>query len=311
VSQSIALQPSLKLFKIISDETRLKILMILKRSEFTVGELVQLLEIHQSNASRHLSQLREGALVEDRREGALVYYRWSEALRNSKTITNMLKEAWSVLPEREPLEEMINRTLTSRRRKSQDFFNKVAGRYRMIARPGGGAEALVHALISLLNTGTCVDIGAGEGDLSLLFSQGCEKVIAIDLSQKMLDVLAKRCQESDIQNVEVRQGDLENIPVEDSSADLALLSQVLHHAPAPEKAFPEIARILKPGGTFIVLDLAAHDQEWTREQLGDHWLGFDHTRIETWIEEAGLKLQNHAIIPVEDGLPVIFFSGKK
>ena len=70
VRMSESLTSSIRLLRTIADETRLKILLILSRAEFTVGEMVQILGIHQSNTSRHLTQLRESQLVALTKEGA-------------------------------------------------------------------------------------------------------------------------------------------------------------------------------------------------------------------------------------------------
>ena len=308
---SETLTPSLKLFRIIADETRLKILMILERAEFTVGELVRVLGIHQSNTSRHLQQLREGILVDDRREGALVYYRWSEALRASPDFQALLRSAWNEVPDREAVEDHLEALLAQRRQQSQQFFDSVAGRYSKIAEPGGGAEALLRAFGSLLNFEHAVDIGSGEGDVSLFLARGCTKVTAIDQNKKMLEVLKERFRREKFPQIEVRQGDMEHLPLPDSSADLAVLSQVLHHAAAPVKALEEMLRILKPGGRFVLLDLLAHDQEWVRERLGDQWLGFEPGRVASWLEQLGCPQSSQEVIHVQDGLPTVLILGRK
>lgn len=308
---SESLTPSLKLFRIIADETRLKILMILERAEFTVSELVRVLGIHQSNTSRHLQQLREGNLVDDRREGALVYYRWSEALRASKDLQAMFEAAWGEIPDREAVEGHLEALLAQRRNQTQQFFDSVAGRYSKLAEPGGGAEALLRAFGSLLSFGHAVDIGSGEGDVSLFLARGCKKVTAIDLNQKMLDVLRERFIREGFAGIDVRQGDMENLPLEDGCADLAVLSQVLHHAALPAKALAEMLRILKPGAKYILLDLLAHDQDWVRERLGDHWLGFEPPRIAGWLSELGCPPDSVEVIHVPEGLPTLLVIGTK
>jgi ubiquinone/menaquinone biosynthesis C-methylase UbiE len=304
------IQPSLKLFKVFADETRLKLLMILQQAEFTVGELVKILDIHQSNTSRHLSQLRDVNLVEDRREGALVYYRWSEILRNSQSLQAMLKSAWEDLPEYSRIEGTIKHALEERKKRTQSFFDTVAGKYSSLAQPGGGKDALLQAYSHLLKINCCADIGAGEGDLSLLFARSCQQVYAIDLNEKMLQIINKRAQQAGITNIITKQGDLEAIPLPDNSMDLVIMSHVLHHLPNPESAFPEISRILHTDGKFLLLDLVAHDQEWMREKLGDLWLGFSLERVKNWLKKHNLNIIATETVAIDEGMPVMVIIGQ-
>lgn len=305
------LTPSIKLLRTIADETRLKILLILSHAEFTVGEMVQILGIHQSNTSRHLTQLRDTLLVEDRREGAVVYYRWSEELRASNDMQSILKSAWLDIPDREAVEGHLEALLAQRRLQAQQFFDSVAGRYSKLAEPGGGTEALLRAFGALLRFDHAVDIGSGEGDVSLLLARGCKKVTAIDQNKKMLDILSERFQREGFPDICVRQGDMENLPLPNDSADLVIMSQVLHHAASPEKALSEMLRILKAGGHYIVLDLLAHDQDWVRDRLGDQWLGFEPERIANWLQNLDCAPHSQEVIHVQDGLPTVLILGVK
>src|SRR5690606_18347274 len=74
----------------------------------------------------------------------------------------------------------------------------------------------------------------------------------------------------------------------DASVDVALLSQALHHAEAPAKAVAEAARITRPGGRVLVLDLRTHTETWVRDQFGDRWLGFEPQELERLLGDAGL-----------------------
>lgn len=310
-TNSPQLRPSLRLLRILADDTRLRLLLALARSEFTVGELTQILAVHQSNISRHLTQLREGDLVEDRREGAVVYYRWSEALRSSSEIQSLLRATWQEHPARVATDGMVEAVLIARRSDSQDFFDSVAGKYRSLAEPGGGANALLQALGFLVQAKHAVDIGAGEGEVTLALARGCYRVTAVDLNRRMLEILQDKVARAGLTNVDVRQGDAENLPLHSEEADLAILSQVLHHAASPEKALMEMLRILQVGGRFVVLDLQAHDHEWTRSKLGDHWLGFTPQRVAEMLRAMGAGVQTCEVIPVQGGLPVLLLIGNK
>jgi ArsR family transcriptional regulator len=92
-----------------------------------------------------------------------------------------------------------------------------------------------------------------------------------------------------VRNVEWRRGELESLPLEDATADLALLSQALHHAAEPGRALAEAARVLVPGGRLLVLDLRRHEQAWVHERLGDRWLGFEDDQLHGLLEAAGFS----------------------
>ena len=64
-----------------------------------------------------------------------------------------------------------------------------------------------------------------------------------------------------------------------AAVDVVLLSQALHHAGDPARVLREAARVLRPGGRVLILDLRAHDEGWVRDKLGDRWQGFDERRI--------------------------------
>jgi len=306
-----ALTSSIKLLRTVADETRLKILLILSRAEFTVGEMVQILGIHQSNTSRHLSQLRDSDLVDDRREGAIVYYRWSEALRASTDIQRLLREAWEELPDHDAVQDHIQTILTNRRALSQKFFDSLDGRFRKLKEPGGGAEAMLRAFGNLLHFAHAVDIGCGEGDITMILAKGCTKVTAVDQSHKMLDHVTERAHAEGAVNIATAEGLMEKLPLHDACADLVLMSQVLHHAPSPEDAIREAFRILAPRGRLVLIDLAAHDQDWVRERYGDQWLGFQLPRIESWFASMPCTITGKETIHVEEGLPAFYIIAEK
>jgi ArsR family transcriptional regulator len=81
---------------------------------------------------------------------------------------------------------------------------------------------------------------------------------------------------------------MERLPLADGSADVALLSQALHHAETPPQVVGEAVRVVRPGGRVLVLDLAPHDQAWVEERLGDRWRGFDQGVLSAWLREGGL-----------------------
>jgi ArsR family transcriptional regulator len=101
----------------------------------------------------------------------------------------------------------------------------------------------------------------------------------------MLQAAKKRVQKLD--NVDLRRGDLESLPIDDARLDAATMMLVLHHVPEPERALAETARVLKPGGRLILVDMLPHDREHYRQQMGHVWLGFSEEHVHRILGESG------------------------
>jgi ArsR family transcriptional regulator len=128
-------------------------------------------------------------------------------------------------------------------------------------------------------------------------------VIAVDNSEKIVAFGAAKAKKNNLKNLEFRQGDLQNPPIEPESVDLVILSQALHHAEEPAKAIRSVHRILKAGGQIMILDLARHHFERARELYGDQWPGFAESDLHRWLEAAGFKGIEISIVAREEQPP--------
>ncbi|MDK2857486.1 MAG: hypothetical protein PWQ29_1144 [Verrucomicrobiota bacterium] len=281
----------LEVFRALGDEARLRILRAVEVAELSVAEIVQTLKMPQSSVSRHLKPLRDSNLLETRRDGTSVYYRRGPVFQDpvfAQLMSDKLAELRGASRDR----AAVDRALERRRRESINFFDGIAGRYGSLTQPGGGWQALAAALAAGFSGKTVADIGCGEGDLTLLLARFAKRVVAVDLSTQMLRVVQERSAEAGLtRRVTVETGDLEKLPLVDSSMDAVFVSQVLHHTAQPGKALAEAARILNPGGRLILLDLAQHDQEWAHKEWADQWLGFDERDLRGWLKDAGLRIE--------------------
>ena len=282
--------------KMISDPTRLRILLLLGDESLSVAELQQILGMGQSRISTQLSQLKKEGLVADQRSGKNNIYSAQIPLALGKII----HEAGSELPEREKDRSSLRHILRKRKDQVRAYFDELAGKFGREYVPGRSWKGLAEAMLKILNYDTVADLGAGEGTLSQLIAQRAKKVIAVDNSEKMVKFGQNLAKENGLPNLEYRLGDIESPPIDDSSVDLAILSQALHHAEHPSKALSEAHRILKPGGRLIVLDLLQHTFEKARELYFDTWLGFPEAELAEMITSAGFSEVETAIVDREE-----------
>ncbi len=234
----------------------------------------------QSRISTHLAQLKRAGLVSDRRVGKNIYYRWSVAesfpLGEFK---NLVRLVISDLPEAAEDQAALDHVLVKRRDRAREYFNKLAGKFGRSYCPGRSWQGLAHLLLTLVPEIDVADLGAGEGTLSQLLARRARKVIAVDLSEKMVEFGSSLAKSHGFTNLEYRLGDLEDPPIAPGTIDLAIFSQALHHASNPDRAVGAAGRILRPGGRLVVLDLLSHTFEQARELYADLWLGFSEVEL--------------------------------
>src|SRR5206468_256699 len=90
-------------------------------------------------------------------------------------------------------------------------------------------------------------------------------------------------------NIDLRRGELEALTIDDARVDAATLMLVLHHVPEPERALAEVARVLKPGGRAVIVDMLPHDRESYRQQMGHVWLGFSDEHMQRLLNSSGFE----------------------
>jgi ArsR family transcriptional regulator len=103
----------------------------------------------------------------------------------------------------------------------------------------------------------------------------------------MLKAAARRT--AALGNVELRRGSLEAVPIADGACGAAVLILALTYVPQPAASLAEMARILRPGGQAVVLDLLRHDREDFRRRLGQHSLGFEEAELGRELAAAGFE----------------------
>ena len=272
---------------LLADLTRCRILSLLEGQELTVSELCAALQLPQSTVSRHLKLLADAGLVQARREGTSRLYQ-------------LLAEA---------LGERARAPVGARARGARGLPHLPAGRGSPGERAGRASHALAGVLLGLggrvgpaarralrraIRPGGAT--GAPRPDYRGRRSrlrhrpaspQPCALRGACHRGRSLArDAGGARERLRRLENVEVRQGELEKLPFASAELDLATLFLALHHVAEPARALAEAGRVLKPAGRLLVVDMMPHDHSEYRQQMGHVWLGFARTQLERLLEAA-------------------------
>jgi ArsR family transcriptional regulator len=281
----------------LADTTRSRLLLLLDRHELTVSELCGIVQLPQSTVSRHLKALADGGWVSARADGTSHLYTMTrqELEAPARRLWSLVRDHAGPTPAAAQDYRRLQATLADRRTKSQEFFSSSAGQWDRLRDELYGERFHLSALAALAqSTWVLGDLGCGTGEISAALSPFVQQVIAVDASAQMLQAARKRLQAFD--NVELRRGDLEALPIDDARLDIATLMLVLHYVPEPERALSEVARVLKPGGRLLLVDMMPHDRDSYRQQMGHVWLGFAEDHVARMLEDAGLK--NVRLVPL-------------
>lgn len=296
----------------LSDPTRLRLLRLLEQHELGVVELCDILQLPQSTVSRHLKVLGDQKWVRSRREGTTRLYRMildelTAPARRLWLLAREQTEDWATLKQ----DEMrLDRVLRAREAEdSQAFFAGAAAEWDRLRAELYGEAFTTHAMLSLLPRDYVVaDLGCGTGQVSAALAPHVRQVIALDNSAAMLKAAKK--QTADFANVDLRRGELTELPIEDATCDAALLLLVLSYVPDPATALSEMARVLKAGGRAIVVDLLPHDRDDFRRRMGQQRLGFERSEFEHLMAAAGFEKPAIRPLPSEPNVkgPALFLA---
>ena len=272
----------------LADATRSRMLLLLERHELTVSELCVILQLPQSTVSRHLKTLADGGWVTSRRDGTSRYYTLALDDRSPATrrLWTLLREQVSGTTGADQDARRLRNVLGRRQTASQEFFASAAGRWDKLREEMFGRASYLQALVGLIDDRWTVgDLGCGTGQVTAALAPFVAKVLAVDRSGEMLQAARRRVR--DFENVEIRRGELESLPISDATLDAATLLLVLHHLPDPAEVMAEAARVLKPGGRLLICDMLPHDREEYRQQMGHVWLGFSDEQVRRLLTVAG------------------------
>ncbi|MDQ3996843.1 MAG: metalloregulator ArsR/SmtB family transcription factor, partial [Gemmatimonadota bacterium] len=237
----------------LADSTRSRIVLLLERLELTVGELCAALQLPQSTVSRHLKILTDEGWLASRAQGTSRRY----SMQTSK-LDPSARRLWQVVraqvadsPAAGQDAHRLGGVLSQRRSAQVAFFDRAPAVWdRMRAELIGQRTDLLALLELLDDRWTVGDLGCGTGHVSEAIAPCVGRVIAVDESGPMLTAARKRL--APFENVELRSGRLEEIPLDDESLDAAVLLLVAHYVADPAAVMQEVTRVLKSGGRLLI-----------------------------------------------------------
>jgi ArsR family transcriptional regulator len=287
-SRSAAPSAILDHLSALADTTRSRILLLLDRHELTVTELCGIMQLPQSTVSRHLKALADTGWITARAEGTSNLYSMAR-----EGLDSAARRLWALVREQVGSgtaagqdQRRLQGVLAERRTKSQEFFSSSAGQWDRLRDDLFGERFHLTALAAFADPSWTVgDLGCGTGQVSSALAPFVAHVIAVDASAAMLQAAKRRLQGFD--NIDLRRGELESLPIDDRRLDAATLMLVLHHVPEPDRALAEVGRVLKPGGRVMIVDMLPHDRESYRHQMGHIWLGFSDEQLRRLLSKAG------------------------
>jgi ArsR family transcriptional regulator len=271
----------------LSDATRGRILLLLDRHALTVSELCGVLQLPQSTVSRHLKALTDSGWAVVRADGTSNVYTVARDLdATARRLWLVVREQIAGTAAAAQDQRRLQGALADRRTKSQEFFSSSAGQWDRLREDLFGDRFHLAAFAAFADPEWVVgDLGCGTGQVAAALAPFVRRVIAVDASAAMLQAARKRLQGFD--HVEVRRGDLEALPLDDRMLDAATLMLVLHHVPDPARALADVARVVRPGGRIMLVDMLPHDRENYRATMGHVWLGFSGRHVNELLNEAG------------------------
>lgn len=280
--------------KAIADENRLRLLLALREGELTVGELTQILAQSQPGVSRHLKILADAKLIERQPEGAFVFYR----LQNQPPFGPWLAATLNLIDVGDPALQSDRQRLIAIKAERQlvceQYFRDHAASWAEERKFFGDPSSIDAAILQAVGSAKIdqlIDLGTGTGHILTLLADQVGDGLGIDSSAEMLALARQNLEQAGLTHCRVRAADVTALPCRHAQVDWVTMVQVLHYLDRPTLVFREVARVLRPGGQFLIVDLATHTAEHLRQFHKHRRLGFADQDIQQYGSDAGLTVK--------------------
>ena len=288
-------------FRLLSDSTRLRLLMLVDREELSVAELAAITQLAQPRVSTHLAKLKEAGLVNDRREGVSVFYRLANTIDDTSlgALWELLRANTSdplIQQDAERIPQVINA-----RGGSSSWADSVAGDMERHYSPGRTWEVTTRTIVQCLERGDVLVVASGDGVLAELLAPRARSIQCLDISQRVVDAGKDRLR--NYSNVTFAAGDMHDLPVPDASFDTVLLMHALTYTSEPQKVFDEASRVLRPGGSLLAATLQKHPHKNAVAAYNHLNLGFTEKALRKFCTNSGLVPATIQVSAVEKRTP--------
>ena len=287
----------------IGEETRLRILAVVRHGELTVTDLTEILGQSQPRVSRHLRLLVDAGLLTKHREGTWVFFSLVETGPQVAVTTAALDAVDAddplIVGDLRRLDAVRERRSTSAR----EYFEQIAPIWdeeRSLHAAAGTVEAVILDAVGDRPLGRVLDVGTGTGRMLQLLADRADRAVGLDASHSMLSVARANLDRIGTRNWELRQGDVHSPPLDRESFDLVVIHQVLHYLDDPARALSEAARLVAPGGRLLVVDFAPHRHDFLRA-AAHRRLGFTHDQLRDWFDQASFDCSTIVDVEPPDG----------
>ncbi len=292
-------------FKLLADETRLRLLLLLKSQELTVAELSSTLQLAQPRISTHLAKLKEHRFVLGRKDGVSTYYRL-----NTSVIDENYHSIWQTLLKEGQQNSMVIqdtqrlKKVLSERAKSKNWVDSVAGDMERQYSPGRSWEATTRALGYLLELGDVLDIGSGDGVLAELLHKRANTYTCIDSSELVINAAKKRLKKAN--NIHYYVSDMHDLNLSEhpiQQFDTVFLLHVLTYSNNAELSIKQACQYLRSGGKLLISTLNKHSHTEIVKDFGHLNNGFTSQELHYMAKSCDLKNINCRVTSQESRKP--------
>ena len=234
--------------------------------------------------------LCDAGLIDRFPEGSSVFYRIAQDAFSQRILALLPQDDSTLRLDQARLADIER----ERERAAAAYFAANAHQWdalRALQVPDREVEQTLLDLLDLSATDDFLDIGTGTGRMLEVIGPHVRRGVGIDRSRDMLAIARVNLDRARLRNCLARQGDMYALPFTGPEFDLVLLHQVLHYADRPAEVVAEAARVIRPGGRLIIVDVAPHDLESLRRDHAHRRLGFAEAEVNEWLSRAGLDVR--------------------